>query len=212
MSDQRVQEQGVSPHGDPVDHRNGRPLLLENSAGDRGWEMRYDPESGAWVAENRGSGLSDMPLKGEPGSFGYDEHGDLMPYADHRPPYEAGQVEQVWEDSRNQQLMDIEDGELDLPLPGPDQMWVKAHPDADPTGLHPDGEGNNWRLIEWRPGESRQGLWDMGHLPEERYRDLRRDYLEGTISLEEFLDRYRDPDNYRVEDPSRNRSHLDEQE
>ena len=197
-------------NGDPVDHRNGRPLLLENAGGNRGWEMRYDPESGKWVAENRGSGDSDLPLKGEPGSYGYDENGDLLPYSDHRPEYAPGQVEQVWKDSRDQQLLDIEDGELDLPRPGPDQMWVKAHPDADPSGLHADNEGNRWRLIEWRPGEPRQGLWDMGHIPGEEYWKLRNQYLSGEIDLDDFLGDYRNSGFYEVADPSRNRAGVDE--
>jgi len=34
--------------------------------------------------------------------------------------------------------------------------------------------------------------------------------LSGRISREEFLREYRDPDNYRVEHPGRNRSHTDE--
>lgn len=197
-------------NGDPVDHRNGRPLLLENSSGNRGWEMRYDPESGRWIAENRGSGDSGMPLKGEPGSYGYDQNGDLLPYSDHRPPYAPGQVETVWDVSRDSQLRAIQAGRLDLPEPGPDQMWVKAHPDADPSGLHTDKKGEAWRLIEWRPGEPRQGLWDMGHIPGAEYWKLRNQYLSGEIDLDDFLEDYRNAGFYEVADPSRNRAGVDE--
>ncbi|GAA1485692.1 hypothetical protein GCM10009625_24960 [Brachybacterium fresconis] len=51
---QALDEAPQNKWGDPVDHRNGRPLLLENVNGDRGWVMRRDPDSGVWVAENRG--------------------------------------------------------------------------------------------------------------------------------------------------------------
>ncbi|NQX14047.1 hypothetical protein HQQ80_20670 [Microbacteriaceae bacterium VKM Ac-2855] len=50
----------------------------------------------------------------------------------------------------------------------------------------------------------------MGHIPEVRYALLRRDYLRGKISKDRFLEEYRNPDNYRVEDPLRNQSHVDE--
>ncbi|WP_396653007.1 GH-E family nuclease [Microbacterium resistens] len=39
---------------------------------------------------------------------------------------------------------------------------------------------------------------------------LRKQYLSGQISRDDFLRRYRDPDRYRVEDPLRNQSHVDE--
>ncbi|WP_404814707.1 HNH/ENDO VII family nuclease [Scrofimicrobium canadense] len=96
-------------------------------------------------------------------------------------------------------MRDIENGVLDAPprLPGADQLWVK-----DIAG--------EWKLIEWRPGDPRAGLWDMGHIPEARYANLREEYLSGKISKEEFLKKYRNPENYRVEDPLRNQSHIDE--
>lgn len=87
---------------------------------------------------------------------------------------------------------------------------MKAHPNADPSGLHADADGNNWRLIEWGPGEPRQEVWDMGQLPDREYAKLRDRYLSGEITLEEFRSRYQNPANYSVQDPSRNRSHVDE--
>ena len=50
----------------------------------------------------------------------------------------------------------------------------------------------------------------MGHIQDAKYSDLRDDYLSGRITKEQFLKRYRDPNNYRVEDPMRSRSHIDE--
>lgn len=50
----------------------------------------------------------------------------------------------------------------------------------------------------------------MGHMPDKKYSDLRDRYLSGKITEEDFLAEYRDADNYRVEDPARNRSHVDE--
>jgi hypothetical protein len=141
-----------------------------------------------------------LPEKGEPGSYGYDVNGDRLPYANHRPDYAPDQVQQVWDASRKAQLDDIALGiSDDLPpsLPGPDQLWVK-----DIAG--------DWKIIEWRPGEPRTGLWDLGHLPTAKYSTLREQYLSHRITKEEFLDDFRNPDNYRVEDSIRNQSHIDE--
>ena len=196
--------------GDPVDHRNGRPLQLENVNGDRGWEMRWDPDSHGWVAENRGLGEHGLPAKGEPDSFGYDANGDRMPYANHRPDYAEGQVTEVWDQSRQRVISEIDSGRLDLPRPGDDQMWVQVRDDATGSGVVDAGDQGKWKMIEWKDGQARADLWDMGHVPDAQYRDLRQAYLNHEISLDDFLDEFREADNYQVEDPGRNRSHVDE--
>ena len=197
--------------GQPVDHRNGRPLRLVQGENDRGWVMRYDRESGTWLPENRGLNEGGMPARGEPNSYGYDENGDLLPYANERPQYTKEQIEEVWTNSRNDQLEAIREGTLDLPEPGADQMWVRALDDAaDGPDIHVDAKGNRWRKVEWHPGQPRDGLWDMGHISKAKYSKLRDQYLSGEIDTKEFLRRYRDASNYRVEDPMRNRSHIDE--
>jgi hypothetical protein len=197
--------------GQPVDHRNGRPLRLLQGENDRGWVMRYDRESGTWLPENRGLNEGGMPARGEPNSYGYDENGDLLPYANERPQYTKEQIEEVWTNSRNDQLKQIRKGKLDLPEPGADQMWVRALDDAaDGPDIHVDADGGKWRKVEWRPGQPRDGLWDMGHISEAKYSDLRDRYLSGKISKDKFLEEFRKADNYRVEDPLRNRSHIDE--
>ncbi|WP_127821412.1 HNH/ENDO VII family nuclease [Rathayibacter rathayi] len=140
-----------------------------------------------------------LPKRGIPNSFGYDSDGVRLPYANSRPDYAPGQVKEVWNATREKQLLDIEGGEVGAPpsLPGPDQLWVK-------------NKSGDWKLIEWRPGEPRAGLWDMGHLPEAKYAKLRNRYLSHQITKEEFLDEYHDVEKYQVEDPGRNRSHIDE--
>jgi hypothetical protein len=122
-----------------------------------------------------------LPEKGEPNSFGYDENGDRMPYANGRPGYGPDQVDDVWRNSMD------ENGEV----------WVEG-PDGDPV------------QIEWEPGDPRRDVWDMGHLPEHEYRHLRNQYLNHEISYEEFMRQYRDPANYQVEHPCVNRSHRNE--
>ncbi|SIM93350.1 GH-E family nuclease [Mycobacteroides abscessus] len=150
-----------------------------------------------------------LPPTGEPGSYGYDADGNRLPYANSgRPSFAPNQVEETWHISREEQLGHIGDGRLDLPTPGPDQQWVELHPHG-PIGEDWTVE-NGHRLIEWQPGEPRKGLWDMGHVPGEEYRLSKDDYLRGDLSYEDFLDIYRDPNNYRVQDPYRNRSHIDE--
>lgn len=192
--------------GQPVDHRNGRPLLLENSAGDRGWIMRWDPEAEAWIAENRGLNEYGMPLRGEPGSYGYDKNGNLLPYANHRPAYADGQVEEVWTASRDAQIKDINSGDLPLPVPPDNKMWVQVRDIAEGPGIVDTLEGK-WRLIEWEPGQPRNRLWDMGHIETAPYVELRDRYLSHRISQKVFLSQYHAVQNYRVEDWLRNRSH-----
>ena len=58
----------------------------------------------------------------------------------------------------------------------------------------------------WDKSKSRNGQWDMGHLPQEKWDKLRQQYIDGDISWEQVLERYNDPKNYRPEAPSSNRS------
>ncbi len=204
-------------HDQPVDHRNGRPLELTNSSGNRAWVMRYDPEADSWVAENRALDPEGLPAKGEPNSYGYDENGDRLRYANHRPSHTNEQIKETWDLSREEQIKQIEKGELkllDVPedekIPGKDEIWVQKPDDAEGPGIHFDSEGGKWAKITWKEGEDREGLWDMGHVPGREYKNLREEYLSHRITEEEFLKEYRDPNNYRVQDPSRNRSHVDE--
>ena len=67
----------------------------------------------------------------------------------------------------------------------------------DPTG----------REITWDRSRPRRGQWDMGHIPEQKYADVHKRYMQGLMSKEDFIAWYRDPTNYRPELPSTNRSH-----
>ncbi|SPF68127.1 HNH/ENDO VII superfamily nuclease with conserved GHE residues [Propionibacterium ruminifibrarum] len=185
--------------GNPLDHRTGEPLLSEDSAGRRGWEMRWDPSSETWVAENRGNGYPNgLPPTGEPNSYGYDSNGTRMPYANSRPSYDPGdpangipsQEERVFEAARN------EDGEVIV-----------------------RDINNQERVVEWEPGEPHNDMdsgWDMGHKPGKEYAKMRDKYLNHEYSPDPienerlFLEDYRNPDNYIPQDPLRNRSHMDE--
>lgn len=122
------------------------------------------------------------PPTGRPNSYGYDENGNLLPYADGRPGYGNGQVDEVWDNMPKDENGDV---------------WV-LDKNGDPV------------RIEWEPGQPRRDVWDMGHQEGREYRDLVDQYLNHEISKEEFLQRYRNADNYEVQDPGRNRSHVDE--
>ena len=201
-------------HGQPVDHRNGKPLLLEDLKGRRGWAMRWDPDAGEWVAENRTLKDHGMAAKGEPNTYGYDANGDLLPYANHRPSYSPNQVEDVWKRSRKALDIQMKPGGAlqDLPpLRHENEMWVRVRDDARTEGLVDLGKDRGkWRRIEWHPGDSRTGVWDMGHVQGAKYSDLHDRYMHGDITTEQFLKRYHRVRNYSVEDPGRNRSHVDE--
>ena len=172
--------------------------------------MRYDEKTGSWLPENRSLDETGMPAKGTANSYGYDSNGDLLPYANERPKYSKRQIEKVWRLSRAEQLAEIRKGTLNLPKPGWNQLWVKTVDDI-PNGpdIHIDAKGNKWRKITWNPKSTTRD-WDMGHIREAKYSELRDEYLSGNITKEEFLAEYRNANNYRVEDPMRNRSHIDE--
>jgi hypothetical protein len=104
-----------------------------------------------------------------------------MPYANHRPSYAPGQELEVWENFAD------EDG----------GVWVEG----------PDGQDVR---IEWEPGTPRAGVWDMGHATNFEYGALRMRYLSKEISLETFLEQYRDVDRYEVQHPTVNRSRRNE--
>ncbi|MGL5443931.1 MAG: endonuclease [[Mycobacterium] stephanolepidis] len=57
-----------------------------------------------------------LPPQGEPGSFGYDADGNRLPYANSgRPDYGPTQLEDVWNNSRDEQMGQIGDKLLNLP-------------------------------------------------------------------------------------------------
>ncbi|WP_206671726.1 GH-E family nuclease [Holdemania massiliensis] len=101
---------------------------------------------------------------------------EVKPYANSRPSYRKGVVDEVWENAK-----------------GPDGLV------RDP---------NTGEVINWTPGDSRNGVWDMGHVPGQKYSVMHDAYMKGIISKQEFLDWYNDPSNYRPELPSNNRSHM----
>ena len=83
-----------------------------------------------------------------------------------------------------------------------EEVWENA---KGPDGLVRDP--NTGEVINWTPGESRKGVWDMGHLPEAKYSEMHEAQMNGELTTKEFVDWYNDPANYRPELPSNNRSH-----
>ena len=75
-----------------------------------------------------------------------------------------------------------------------------------------DGVLRDWRgeAIDWKPGQPRKNIWDMGHIPGEKYSDVWRSYVNGEMTPAEFRDWYNTASNYRVEFSSRNRARIDE--
>ena len=82
-----------------------------------------------------------------------------------------------------------------------EQVWEM---NKDSTGKVWDPSGAE---LIWDPTRPRNGQWDMGHLPEHKYSVWHQKYMDDELSLEEFLEWYRNPAHYRPELPSTNRSH-----
>ncbi len=82
------------------------------------------------------------------------------------------------------------------------EVWENA---KDPiTGKVYDPSGVE---ITWDKTKPRNGQWDMGHIPGEKYSEMHQLYMDDVISKDEFLEWYRNPKNYRPELPNTNRSH-----
>ncbi|QFJ54668.1 GH-E family nuclease [Pseudobutyrivibrio xylanivorans] len=84
-----------------------------------------------------------------------------------------------------------------------EQVWENA---KGPDGLVRDPNTNE--VIEWEPGQPRKGVWDMGHIPEEKYSVVHEAYMNGEMTTKEFVDWYNTPENYRPELPKNNRGHM----
>ena len=66
-----------------------------------------------------------------------------------------------------------------------EEVWENA---KGPDGLVRDP--NTGEVINWTPGESRKGVWDMGHLPEAKYSEMHEAYMNGELTTKEFVDWY----------------------
>lgn len=77
---------------------------------------------------------------------------------------------------------------------------------VDPDGILRDPNNPDIE-IEWKPGESRRGVVDFGHNQGQSYNTMFEKYRNGEISLDELKEFQSNPNNFRLEDPSANRSH-----
>ncbi|MFV8160534.1 GH-E family nuclease [Mycobacterium sp. 134] len=148
------------------------------------------------------------PPHGEPGSFGYDENGDRLRYANGRRDSGLGR-NRVWNDSRDGSASADRwrPGRPSAARPGPAIGRAHRTVRSATTGLSRRAIDSSSDSPATYP---RDGLWDMGHGNSHQYRDLRQAYLSGEISFKDLRE-FRDPDDYLVQDPYRNRSHIDEQ-
>ena len=83
-----------------------------------------------------------------------------------------------------------------------DEVWENAK-QADGKVYDP----NTGEELIWDRTKPRTRQWNMGHRPGKKYSDLYKDYMEGKLTLEEFLREYRDPKNYWPEHWLENQSH-----
>jgi hypothetical protein len=76
---------------------------------------------------------------------------------------------------------------------------------VDPDGILRDP--NTGDIIDWKPGQSRRKVVDFGHKSGNKYSDMFEKYKNGEITLDELKEFQFNPDSYRLETPSANRSH-----
>jgi hypothetical protein len=87
-----------------------------------------------------------------------------------------------------------------------ESVWNQA---KNANGVVKDPNTN--QIINWLPGQNRRGVWDMGHRPGQEYNLLLQKLQKGEITEQQFLQHYRNPQNYQPELPSNNRSRKYEQ-
>jgi len=176
--------------------------LRVGEGGRRGWIMQWDPVNGRWVAENPGAGFEAtgvrFPARGEPNSYGYDERGVRLPYANQRPKLSEKEIRQIWEQSKQ-------------PTGGTktnksDKSIFKFN-EGDVIAQNHRGD---WYKVEWKPGQKAPRNWQAGHVKGQEYWRIRDDYMNGAIDEKDFLKQYHDLSRYEVQDPLRNASHIDE--
>nr|WP_224749798.1 HNH/ENDO VII family nuclease [Polycladospora coralii] len=68
-------------------------------------------------------------------------------------------------------------------------------------------DSNTGQELFWDKTKARKGQWDMGHIPGQKYSDMRDAYGKGLLTADEFRAWYRNPNNYIPESISGNRSH-----
>lgn len=73
------------------------------------------------------------------------------------------------------------------------------------------GDVNTGDDINWKPGEPRLGVVDLGHKKGMEYRKVHKLYKHGWITLDKFKSICADPYGYQLEKPGTNRSHKYEQ-
>ena len=76
---------------------------------------------------------------------------------------------------------------------------------VDLNGVLRDPNTND--IIEWKPGRPRKNTVDFGHKTGKTYREMFRLYKNGEITLDDLKKFQFDPENFRLETPSGNRSH-----
>ena len=66
---------------------------------------------------------------------------------------------------------------------------------------------NTGERISWRPGQARKGIVDFGHTQGKSYQKMFKKYKNREITLKQLKEFQSNPENFRLETPSANRSH-----
>lgn len=77
--------------------------------------------------------------------------------------------------------------------------------------VSPDGllrDYNTQQTINWKPGQPRKDIVDFGHRKGRSYNEMFQKYKNGQITLDELKEFKFNPDNYILQTPFSNRSHI----
>jgi NAD+--asparagine ADP-ribosyltransferase len=66
---------------------------------------------------------------------------------------------------------------------------------------------NTGKVLRWTKSKPRTGQWDMGHKKNKKYSKLKKKYMDGKITTDQFRKEYQNPNNYHPEDCLENQGH-----
>jgi hypothetical protein len=84
-----------------------------------------------------------------------------------------------------------------------EKVWQKAKHRVDGKVRDP----NTGKVLKWNKSKPRTGQWDMGHKKNHKYSKLKKKYMGGKITTDQFRKEYQNPNNYHPEDCLENQGH-----
>jgi hypothetical protein len=90
------------------------------------------------------------------------------------------------------------------------EVWAVASNNGNKKVFDPNDFSIELLKNKYAANHTEFGAWELGHVKKAKYSELVDELISGQINEAEFIQRYRDKNNYVPEDISSNRSHRNE--